>query len=244
VIKFFLLVHFICLLVTSIAQANLVIPYNLSYADRNKALVILGYGSASKILGDPYPLGGYDGLEIGLSSEYLATQQMAALGNGAQLQSQTTYNTLTVGKGIYNNIDTFLSFSLMGQEENFTNLAGQIRWGFFQASYLPIYFSAILHANSFNCENLIVTNTVGLDVIVGFKEGDVTLYMGGGPIRASGNYSGGSGGVTDNGQNMGAGIMDNRFIAGLNIKIGKYFVAGEIDNYSTSAYAAKLGYRF
>ncbi len=232
------------MLAASKAQAVLPIPGQLASGDRSKIMQVLGYGSSTKILGDPYPLGGYDGLEVGISTEVLQTDQIAALGTHAQPQAQTSYNTITVGKGIYNNIDSFVTFSLMGQSENVTNLGGQIRWGFFQASYLPIYLSAILHANSFNCENLIVTNTLGMDLIAGFKEGDVTLYFGGGPIRAQGVFSGGLGGITDSGQATGAGIMDSRFLAGLNLKFGKYFIAGEMDNYASAAYAVKLGYRF
>ena len=231
-------------ILTSEAQALIQIPYQMSTADMNKALQIFGYGSATKVLDDPYPLGGYDGLEIGFSNETMHTDRISSLGAGATQQSQTSYQSVTLGKGIYNNIDTFVSFSLLGQAENISEVGGQIRWGFFQASYLPIYLSWILHGNTFNCQNLIVTNSLGMDLIAGFKEGDVTLYFGGGPIRASGNFTGGIGGITSSGQTQGIGILDSRFLAGLNIKFGKYFVVGEIDNYASAAYAAKIGYRY
>jgi hypothetical protein len=227
------------------AHATLQIPGQLTKSDENKILQILGYGSSAKILGDPYPLGGYSGLEVGYSAEILQTDQLAALGSAATMQSQLSYNMITIGKGLYNNIDTFLTFALMGQQENITNVGGQIRWGFFQASYLPIYLSAVLHGNSFNCENTVVTNTVGLDIIAGFKEGDVTLYFGGGTIRVQGTFTGGNGGITSDGGNDSASIAGSRFLAGLNVKFfGKAFFAGEIDNYANAVYSAKLGYRF
>ncbi len=232
------------LLASAQASASLRIPTAMTASDRNRALDVLGYGSATKILGDPYPLGGYDGLEVGIATEIMQTDQISALGNKATLQGQTTYNTITIGKGIYGNIDTFVTFSLMGQNENVSDVGGQLRWGFYQASYLPIYLTAIFHGNFFNCENLVVTNSFGMDIIAGFKEGDVTLYFGGGPIQASGNFSGGSGGVTNTGQNSGNSISGSRFLGGLNIKVGRYFIVGEIDNYDQPAYAGKLGYRF
>ena len=225
------------------AVALLPIPTKLTVTDRTQALQLIGYGSSQKILDDPYPLGGYSGFEIGLSNEALQTDQFASMGSKAPTQSQVNYNTITIGKGIYNNVDTFLTFSLMGAE-NVTDVGAQIRWGFYQASYLPIYMSAVLHGNSFNCEDLIVTNSIGLDLIAGFKEGDVTLYFGGGPIRTQGVFSGGTGAITDTKQTVGMGLLDSRFLAGLNIRFGKYFLAGEIDSYSTAVYGAKIGYRF
>jgi hypothetical protein len=227
------------------AFATLQIPGNLSAADENKALQIFGFGSSQKILDDPYPLGGYSGLEVGFSYEVLQTSALSVLGNSSLSQSQMSYNMITIGKGIYNNVDTFLDFALMGQQENITNVGGQIRWGFFQASYLPVYLTAILHGNAFNCENLIVTNTIGTDIIAGFKEGDVTLYFGGGTLRTQGTFSGGSDGITASTISDSTAISGTRFLAGLNIKFySKAFFAGEIDNYTSAVYSAKLGYRF
>lgn len=216
----------------------------MTASDRATALSILGYGSSAKILGDPFPLGGYSGLELGLQTEMLQTERISSLGAGAVSQTQTSYSMLTIGKGLFNNLDVLAHFSLLGQSENISNFGSQIRWGFFQASYFPIYMSTILHWNTSNFSNLITTNTYGLDLIAGFKAGDVTLYFGGGPVQTSGVFSGGSGGITDNGETVKSGLKDSRFIAGMNVKMGNMFFAGEIDNYTSAVYSAKLGYRY
>ena len=61
------------------AWAGLSFPSSLTSHDRGQVLAILGYGSAVKILDNPYPLGGYSGLEIGLSTEFINTSQIAKL---------------------------------------------------------------------------------------------------------------------------------------------------------------------
>jgi hypothetical protein len=220
------------------------IPRSLNATDRATALSILGYGSASKILDDPFPLGGYSGLELGFQTDLIQTERISGLGSGAVSQTQTSYTTLSLGKGLFNNVDLFAQLSLLGQRESVSSYGTQFRWGFFQASYFPIYMSTNLHWSTSNFSNLIATNSYGLDLIVGFKADDVTLYFGGGPIHSDGTFSGGTGGITDTGETVKSSLQDVRFIAGLNVKFGNGFFAGEIDNYQTAVYSAKIGYRY
>jgi len=226
------------------AQATLNFPTGLTASNRGQILSILGYGTAVKVLDDPYPLGGYSGVEVGLTQESIQTDQIAGLGNKSTLQSQINYNLLTIGKGIYNNLDTFVQFAFLGQQENFSHFGGQARWSFYQAEYLPIYTSLLVHGSSTNFGNLVTTSTLGLDIILGVHEGDLTLYFGGGLLRGSGIFTGGTGGVTDSGNTEQNGVIDNRFLAGLNIKIQKAFVAFELDRAYLPTYALKLGVRF
>lgn len=230
------------------AEATLVIPSGLTGHDRGTALAILGYGSAVKLVDNPYPLGGYSGLEVGLSTEIIDTSQIAKLGNGAPTQSQTSYDVLSVGKGFYDNIDVFFQFGFLGQAEQITNFGGQLRWGFFEAKSLPIFASLVVHGNSANFNNQIDTNSFGVDLVGGVTEGDATVYVGVGTLRSMGVFTGGSaatGGITDTSITERNGIEDNRFLGGLNVKIAKEaFVAGEIDSYTQPAYSAKLGLRF
>lgn len=217
----------------------------MSSHDRGTALSILGYGSAVKILDNPYPMGGYSGVEVGLSTEFINTQQIAKLGNGTSAQAQTSYNVLSFGKGLYRNVDVFAQFSYLGQTEAISNFGGQIRWGFYEAQNLPIFASLNVHGDSTNFNNLIVTNDFGFDILGGITEGDATVYLGFGMLRAMGTFSGGTNGVTDTNQTEQTGILDNRILGGLSVKMGQQaFVAAEIDSYSLPVYSAKLGLRF
>ena len=45
------------------------IPKGLSESDRREIILTLGLNSATKMLDNPYPLGGFSGFEIGLSQQ-------------------------------------------------------------------------------------------------------------------------------------------------------------------------------
>lgn len=228
--------------------ATLDIPRGLNSLDRETALEILGFGSASKILGNPFPLGGYSGVEMGITTEVIPTSEIARLGSGgAYKQGETTFSVLTMGKGLYNNVDAFLQFGLVGNSESMSNFGGQVRWGFYQAEYLPAFLSLILSANSCNFQNKIITNNNTADLVTGVNVDDATLYLGAGVIRTQGTFVGGSAGVLgDTGDNINIkeNLSGSHYVAGINLKFSILFLAMQIDRYSQSNYSAKLGLRF
>jgi hypothetical protein len=226
------------------AIASLEIPKKMNSGERKKALEILGFSSAAKLLGNPYPLGGYSGMEIGYTTEVISTGELARLGDKASAQGETSYSVLTIGKGLYNNVDFYVQFTPFTQSEAISNFGGQIRWGFYQSAYLPAHLSAVVFANSTNFQNKISTVSQGEDLIAGFSVQDVTLYTGLGIIRTSGNFMGGAAAVTDTGDTAQEEVTQSHYLAGINIKFSKMFLAMEIDRYSQSTYSAKLGVRF
>lgn len=236
---------FIFLFVGPVANAKLLLPTSLNSNDRQAALEILGYGSAPKILGNPYTLGGYSGVELGVTTEVIPTSDIARLGSKvSQQQGETSYSVVTLGKGIYGNVDTYFQFGLLGGAEDISNFGGQLRWSFFQAEYLPAFLTAVLSANSANFQNLLVTNTQASDLVLGVSVDDVTLFLGAGIVKSQGSFTGGAGGITDSTDSVKENISGGHYLAGLNIKFSSVFLAMEIDRYTQSTYSAKLGLRF
>jgi hypothetical protein len=238
------LLIFLLLIGTFPAFANLALPRNLNENERKKATEILGLSSSSKILSNPYPLGGFAGVEIGYSTEVIATGELSRLGSKAASQNETNYSLLTIGKGLYNNIDLFIQFTPFTQEESISNFGGQVRWGFYQADYLPAHLSVIASGNTVNFQNKISTVSTGLDLVAGFSAQDVTLYTGIGLIRVIGSFIGGPEGVTDTGASARADISESHYVGGVNLKFSKAFLALELDRYTQATYSAKLGARF
>ena len=56
------------------------IPRGLSQPDRVEVVETIGLGAAPKILSNPYPLGGYDGFEVGYSIEFINVRDVNRLG--------------------------------------------------------------------------------------------------------------------------------------------------------------------
>lgn len=240
--KFF--IFFLSFIFVSSVWATLEIPGGLNSSDRKKALEVLGLSSSVKLLGNPYPLGGYSGVEIGYTVEVIPTGDLASLGGKAATQGEVAYSVLTLGKGIYNNVDLFVQVTPFTQAEAISNFGGQMRWGFYQSEYLPAHLSVLAYGSGTNFQNKISTASQGADLVAGFTVQDMTLYTGVGLVRVSGSFTGGASGVTDTGESAQETISQSHYVAGVNIKLSQMFLAMQIDRYTQATYSAKLGLRF
>jgi len=232
------------LLMTSIAHAAIQIPTALTTSDRQTALRILGLGTGYKTIGDPYPLGGYMGFEIGLSYELLSTAGIAGLGSGTGVQGDTSYLNLTLGKGLFYDVDFYLQFSPLGQSEKFSSFGGALRWGVLELQNVPVHFSLQLAANSASFQNKINTTTQSFDLVGGWNLQDIVFYGGVGFIRSSGTFIGGASGVNDTEDTLTEAVSDTHSFAGISVKYGTYFVAAQMDRSSQVVYALKMGVRY
>lgn len=224
--------------------AKLDIPKNLNNKDREVATEILGASAAMKLLGDPYPLGGFSGVELSVSSEYISTNGISRLGDKAIPQSETNYNVFSFGKGVYNNLDVYFQFGLLDNSENLSNFGGQIRWGFLEADYIPAYMSFVVSGNSVNYQNKIAVNNYGADIVAGVNVEDITVFVGGGVLKTQGLFMGGPNGITDDQNTHKENLITNHYLAGINVDFSNVFIALQIDRYSFPAYSGKLGIRF
>lgn len=236
-------------------MADRFVPRQMAAGDRKIALQVLGFGAASKILGNPYPLGGYQGLEIGLSSEYIPVKDLSSLGDKSATRTEVNYYTLSVAKGIFYNIDTVVHFTPAFQQENLSSYGGQLRWGFYDFPFMHGGLSLILHGSATSFSNLIDTRTTGTDLIATFVVEDVALYFGGGDARSIGTFRGGdiNGTVTEsttsacNGTTCSDAYEDlnqGHTVFGISLAFAKLYAAFQVDRYYQSTYSAKLGFRF
>ncbi|MBX3016707.1 MAG: hypothetical protein KF767_02370 [Bdellovibrionaceae bacterium] len=234
---------FLCLFSVS-ARAAIQIPSQMSSADRQSMLKILGYGTSFKTSGDPYPLGGYMGFEVGVSYELLSTAQIAKLGSGTGVQGDTSILNVTLGKGLFYDVDFYLNFSPLGQSEKFSSFGGALRWGVLELQAMPIHFSVQAAANSASFQNKVNTTTQSFDLIGGWNFQDLVFYGGVGLIRSSGQFIGGAGGVSDSNETVTEAINEAHTFAGISVKYGTYFVAAQMDRATQAAYAIKFGVRY
>lgn len=226
------------------AQAALPIPNGMTSLDRQNATEILGFGTGYKILGDPYPLGGYSGYELGLSYEFLNTSEISQLGAKSQEQATTSYFVFSLSKGLYYGIDFSLQFSPLGQSERFSGFGGAVRWGFAEMSSQPVHFSLQASANSASFQEKINTTTQSLDLLSGYTSEMWTLYGGFGFIRTSGVFIGGPQGITDDQKTATETVSGVQYFGGLSVKLSDYFLALQANHIDQSNYSVKIGARF
>lgn len=228
----------------SISFAATELPRNLDSGDQIRTLQILGFGSASKILDSPYPLGGYSGIEVGLSTEFIPAEDLSTLGDKTQDKGEFNYYTLTIGKGLYYNIDTLVYFTPTIQSEQMQNYGAQLRWGFYEANFFPLTLTAMLYGGGASFSNLINVSTMGMDLIATVTMDRLSIYVGTGRLRAIGTFIGGPDGITADQKTVSQDIVEDHGVFGINVDIAKMFIAMQIDRYSDSVYSGKIGFRF
>lgn len=243
---FFLLLIFQIILIVLInkSQAAIALPKNLDSNDREQVVRILGWGTSGKILSDPYPLGGYSGLEVGLSVESVPVDDLGRLGDRTDPQENFTYPKITIGKGLYNNIDTWIHFIPFSESTGLSEYGGLLRWCFFQAKFFPGTFSVVIHGNSTNIQNAFTSQAYGADFVTGINISTIALYLGGGKIFSSGRFLGGQQGYTDSQRDETASAEGFHAIIGGSLRVQSIFAALQIDLYSQPVISSKLGLRF
>ncbi len=225
------------------------IPRNLDSTDRKLLLHNLGLGSSSKVLSNPYPLGGYSGFEIGLTVESISIRDLSALGDQADNPSTFSFPVISIGKGLYNNIDVFVHFSPLTESFGFSEFGALLRWVFFQAKFFPTTFALLAHGNSANFSNKVSTETSGVDLVAGITIRRVAMYLGAGQTTSIGNFVGGASGVTDtdlSGErpDRKEQVASFHSVIGMSIQFDRLFLAFQIDRYLQPAYGLKLGLRY
>lgn len=243
------------------ANAAFEMPRNLTADDRKEVVRILGFGTASRILTQPIPLGGREGFEVGLASEFVPIDDLAGLGSKTVSRGEFNLISMSFAKGLPYNIDTVLHFTPLPQLEGATSYGGQVRWGFLEFAKFPALLSLVLHGSgtSFSSEvltasgkqfvNVLNTRTTGYDVICTVQMDEGSLYFGGGTVRSIGTFTGGASGVTTEGasgdtRNAEVDLTDFRTIFGVGFRLDQFFAAVEVSRITQSTYGGKIGFRF
>lgn len=248
--RFLSLILILLLTSTPPVWADLEIPVNLSRTELADVTEILGFSTGSKFLSNPYPLGGYSGFEVGFATEFINTTDLSELGAGTPRQSTFQYNRITVGKGLYNNLDAFVHFVPFSNSNEIYEYGGILKLGLYEAQNLPFTFSVLGNVSTINMQDLFINENLGWDLLGGFNLSQFSLYFGGGRQFARSTFSKNildSNLVSSSLNAQGTLIThSDRFhsFVGLQLDLKKMFLAGQIDRYDQPVYSAKLGVRF
>ena len=227
------------------AQA-IIIPDNLSEADAQDVINILGIGTSSKLLSNPYPLGGHSGVEFGLSVEVLDVAELSRLGNTSTEEAELRYNKLTIGKGLYNNVDLFFQFVPFASNDDINLYGGILKWAFFEAETLPLTISTLFTGSVFSANDEFRSETFGVELMSGISVKNFSLYFGGGQIHSEGEFmpSKVQSGLTLTPSSTYKDKNENvHTFVGVSAHWGKTFASVQIDRYSQAVFSAKLGLR-
>jgi len=220
------------------------IPKGLEMGEQQRVLEILGLGTSSKFLSNAYPLGGYSGLEVSLAFESIKTSEIAQLGTTTNASSNILFPTITVGKGVYNDSDLFIHFMPPSKTLEISKFGTSYRWGFYQALFLPLSFSLVLHADITTIKSQISTRNLGGDLLVGMSLSQFSFFLGSGFANSSGDFQGGTSGITASSRTESQRVESSHFMFGATYNFEPFFVGASLDRYTDNVYSIKSGFLF
>lgn len=244
------------LAIFSASSGAVTIPKQLSVSDREEVTRTLGVATSTKLLTNPFPLGGYSGFEVGLTLELIDVSNISRLGatTGEAGDQELRYGRLAFGKGLYQNVDIFLNFVPQSAGSEMTSFGGAARWAFYEAKYLPINLSFIVSGSHANFNNDFEALSLGLDLAGGIYINNFSLYMGVGQVRTKGTFMAGTGtdatvdpsdpDVNPLTNTVSHTIHQTRSFAGFTMHFSELFLAAELDRYADTVYSARVGARF
>jgi hypothetical protein len=226
-------------------------PSDLNSEDRAEVLQTLGINTSSKLLSNPYPLGGYPGWEFGLTLEVINIEELSRLGSKTELQQEMRYPRISFGKGLYRDIDLFMHFTPYGENIDIKEFGGIFKWEFYRLKDLPIGFHLLAHGSNVNIKDTLTSQSIGLDLLVGINANNFSLYLGSGQVQTEGEFiaSGPLSPVpvadpaTSPSNTIRQLARSSHSFVGLNFKWDTFFIAAQLDRYQTPTYSVKVGVR-
>ncbi len=227
-------------------QAELQIPTNLTNQQVQQVLSILGPSTLPRLLSNPYPLGGYAGLEVGLSYLMLSTADLSHIGNGTPAQDSFSYPVLSMGKGLYHDVDIFVHAMPYSNSLLLSQFGATVRWCFYEAENLPILLSAAITGNSSNLKNQLVVQNVGYKLTGALYVRHLTLYIETGRSHSSGLALGtaNSSSLTLSQQIEEVSVDLSTLAFGATFSFGHLFWSIQLDQGASPIYSTQVGGRW
>lgn len=223
------------------------IPKSLDSDEVDDIARLLGFNTSTKLLSQPYPLGGFSGLEFGFSQHFVDVQEISALGDQTATEDTFSYSQVSIGKGLYNDIDLYLHFVPFSKANQVSEYGALLKWGIFEASYLPLSLALLAHINSINIEDNYINQSSGLDALAAISTETISLYFGIGQVRARSLFKST---VLDAADPVFAGVTEYKesfssmhSFVGISAEFYNFFVVGQIDRYKDPVYSFKIGLR-
>ncbi len=227
------------------AQAEFRLQSQLTESQRKDVLKVLGLGSSNKNISTMEPLGTESGLELALAFESLDTSDIRSLIADSESQSTLSYPRIMIGKGIYDRTDMFFHFIPYTATFGISEFGASLRFNFLREDSAPLLLSGLVHANSTNFNNQLVSRNLGIDMMLGiFVMPSLSVFSTLGLGLANGKFVGGTLGVTDSLDAEKETVESLHAAVACTQKWDMFTLTASFDYYKAPVYSLKLSALF
>lgn len=235
------MISLLLVLCSTMGFASFSLPQNLNAHERSQVVDVIGLGTTSKFLSNAYPLGGYDGLEVSVSAETFDVRSINQLGATTTSSDSVYYPQITIGKGLFYNSDIFINFVPFNDTSKISRYGLQYRMSLYQADFFPLNFSFLLQANSANISNQMISRNLSSDILLGTMLDDLSFTISVGYVTSTGDFTGGSQGVTDSLRAERSSATSLHVGMGIVYTWNGLLIGVAIDRYKDAVFNAKVG---
>lgn len=226
------------------SQAEFSLSTGLNKESRISVLKVLGLGSSMKNISTLAPLGTDNGLEVAVAFEFINTDTINNFITDKQSKNTLYYPKIIIGKGIYERLDLYFQFIPYTATFGISEFGSLLRYNFYQMEESPFYITGMIHANSANFNNQLVSRDLGADVMFGYGEKELSLYTTLGWAGAYGKFVGGASGITDTGVPEKEDVHTLHAALGVNSQWNYLNLTLSLDYYVEPVYTAKISLVF
>lgn len=220
-----------------------VLPTNLTSAEQEDFLHLFGVQTTAKLLTNPYPLGGYDGFDIGVSITSVSLKDF----DTTNLKSEKLpYASFSIAKGLFNDVDIYFNFVPPLRQNNISNYSVLVKWSFNEGMFLPVVWSLSAHTGATNAADQFTSKSTGFELSGGYSFNRLSIYGGVGFVTSAGRFIGNKNGVnfTLSGADETNALSSNHLFIGGFYQVRRYYAAFQIDQYNELITTSKVGIRF
>lgn len=230
------------LLFHSLGLCKFELPRNLDGEGQRKLIQTLGYSLGVKMPPSPEPLGGYDGFQVSLQHNIVDVTELKAVGTGGSEARHLSNQSVSFGKGLFYDVDSFFSVS-PPQGEDYRSAGVLLRGRVYE--FNKISLGLLTHGSLGKLNSQFGSSILGFDLYVFMPWQGIYFYGGLGKAYGTFTFLGG-------GQNLSppqdsdttrTTAVDHRW-AGLSKNFGRWFFAGLWESYGEPIYSLNLGYNF
>lgn len=238
---FFTVFIFSTIFFTTVSHAEFRLKSHLTESQRKDVLKVLGLGSSNKNISTMEPLGTENGLELAIAFEFLETDTVRDLIADSQSQSTLSYPRIIIGKGLFDRTDLFFHFIPYTATFGISEFGAALRFNFLHEDSSPFLLSGLIHANSANFNNQLVSRNLGADVMLGtLVTSSLSVFTTLGWNVSNGKFVGGTQGVTDTLAAEKESVTTMHTAVGCTQKLGIFTLTASFDYYKAPVYSLKL----
>ena len=123
------------------------------------------------------PLGGYSGLELGLSVSLVDISPIPSLEKSLN-EKEFYFPRITLGKGLFHDVDIFLSITPNVTRYTLSDYAASIRWSFLELSHYDLNFSVIPYFSSLELNHELFLKNQGVGIYMNWHRDFFDIYFG------------------------------------------------------------------